>query len=154
MAAPFKLYNNNIVYLHLNKYASLNLFNKYGNYGNVLALDNILTGVANLDLGGNTRPLSVHKLFKLLTAHPVISSKHIVEAFNYSESHARRLALVLRVASCAFENHLLKREKDPNYCAHPLEGPMEQDDFDHTEIDDSVEYDCAHLYKGALEERQ
>ena len=65
-------------------------------------LDNILAGIILLDYGGNTKPLSTRMLYTLLSSMPVISVSAIVEATGYSESHARKLATALRVASKAF----------------------------------------------------
>lgn len=106
MARLPKQFDNETVFIHLNDYWSLSNFNQSGNPKDVWLLDDILTGVANLDYGGNTRPLLKRKLFSLLATLQVITSDAIKEITQCSESHARRLAAALRIASRAFAAQL------------------------------------------------
>ena len=74
-------------------------------------LDNIITGVCNLDLGGNTRPLSTRIVFTLLTTQAIISTKLIMDVQGYSRSHAQKVCAALRIASREVVKHL---DKFPN----------------------------------------
>ena len=62
-------------------------------------LDNIIVGVCNLDLGGNTRPLPSGVVFTLLSTMETIYVKNVIEAHQCSESHARKITACLRIAS-------------------------------------------------------
>lgn len=53
-------------------------------------LDDVLHGVARLDLGGNTRPLRKSLLYKLLASLPVLSVATISDAVNVEERQAQR----------------------------------------------------------------
>ena len=53
-------------------------------------LDNVLHGVARLDLGGNTRPLRKSLLYKLLASLPVLSVATISDAVGVGERQAQR----------------------------------------------------------------
>lgn len=74
-------------------------------------LDNIITGVCNLDLGGNTRPLSTAVVYTLLATQSLITTKLIAEAAQCSERHAQKICGCLRVAAREVEKHL---DKFPN----------------------------------------
>jgi hypothetical protein len=67
-------------------------------------IDDILTGVCNLDLGGNTKPLSISRMFHALAAIDTIGTRSVMDAYQCSESHARKLASALRIASRALHN--------------------------------------------------
>lgn len=71
-------------------------------------IDDIVTGAAHLDLGGNTRPLSVIVLWILLSNQPVLSTSVVMEATGKSLSHSKKIVSVLRVASHALEKELRK----------------------------------------------
>lgn len=68
----------------------------------VVNLDDILTGVSNLDLGGNTRPVSKRLLFNMLRDLDEISTQTIKGYTNYSESYCRKLAGLMRVTVQSF----------------------------------------------------
>lgn len=72
------------------------------------AVDDILTGVTRLDFGGNTRALSVSKIYYLLSSLPEITVKAVQEVAEQSESHCRKLAQALRVASRAIRNAMIQ----------------------------------------------
>lgn len=74
-------------------------------------LDNIITGVCNLDLGGNTRPLSTRVVYTLLTTQAIISTKLIMEAHYVGERQAQKICACLRIASREVVKHL---DKFPN----------------------------------------
>jgi hypothetical protein len=58
---------------HLEGYLGFSYFKQDGNLREVIALDDILTGVASLDHGGNTPPLEINAVLLLATL-PVITS--------------------------------------------------------------------------------
>lgn len=72
-------------------------------------IDDIITGVANLDLGGNTRPVSKNMLFVLISTQPIITTSLIEEATGKSNSYAKKLVSLLRIACRAIESELKKR---------------------------------------------
>lgn len=104
MARRPKQHDNIVVCEHLGEYLGFSYFKQDGNLREVMALDDILTGIASLDHGGNTRPLSKSTLFSLLATLPVITSEAVQDAAWCSQSHARRLAVALRIASSAFSS--------------------------------------------------
>jgi hypothetical protein len=104
MARRPKQHDNSMVCEHLEGYLGFSYFKQGGSLREVTALDDILTGVACLDHGGNTRSLSKSTLFSLLATLPVITSDTVRDAVQCSQSHARRLAVALRIASSAFSS--------------------------------------------------
>lgn len=74
-------------------------------------IDNIVVGVCNLDLGGNTRPLSTRILYTLLSQQRIISTAAIMDAQGYSRSHTQKVCACLRIASREIVKHL---DKFPN----------------------------------------
>lgn len=65
-------------------------------------LDHIVTGAVNLDMAGNTRPLSKKLMVRLLQHLDVISTEAVKEYMHLtlrqcSERHAQKIALCLRV---------------------------------------------------------
>lgn len=68
-------------------------------------LEDIVTGVCHLDLGGNTRPLSSKMVFTLLSTQNIISTVLVQDAHQCSASHARKICAVLRIASREFVKH-------------------------------------------------
>lgn len=74
-------------------------------------IDDIITGVANLDLGGNTRPISRNLLYVLISTQPVIKTSLVEEATGKSNSYAKKLTALLRVACRTLEKELRKQEK-------------------------------------------
>jgi hypothetical protein len=109
MARLPKQHDNETVSQHLDDYWSYSHFHQCGPAKEVWALDDILTGISKLDFGGNTRPLSVSKLFFLLKILPLITSAAVREVLGGSESHARRISSALRIASRAFTNHIQRQ---------------------------------------------
>ena len=69
-------------------------------------LDNIVVGVCNLDLGGNTRPLRLRTVYTILSTQPIITTAVVMEAHQCSERHAQKIAACLRIASKEFIKHL------------------------------------------------
>jgi hypothetical protein len=61
-------------------------------------LDDILTGIASLNLGGNTRPIRRELLFVMLRDLDEIATTTVQEYTGFSDSHARKVALAMRVA--------------------------------------------------------
>ena len=84
-------------------------------------IDDIITGVAHLDLGGNTRPISKNMLYVLISTQPTITTSIIEEATGKSNSHSKKLVALLRVACRTLEKELRKRDavtyKD--HCKNP-----------------------------------
>lgn len=68
-------------------------------------LDDILTGVANLDYGNDT-PLARGKLFHLLQNCEEITTAAVYEATGHSEVHCYRLAQFMRVLVKAFNTEV------------------------------------------------
>lgn len=75
-------------------------------------IDDIVTGVVHLDLGGNTRPLSVNMIYTLISTQPVITTSIIMEATGKSLSYSKKIVGVLRVACRALEKELRKQHKE------------------------------------------
>jgi hypothetical protein len=65
-------------------------------------LEHVLEGVRRLDMGGNTRPLGMQKLFWLLRDLDVVSVQAMQELTRCSEKHCSKLCMFVRVASRAF----------------------------------------------------
>lgn len=61
-------------------------------------LDDVLTGIALLDLGGNTRPIHTGLLFHMLRDLDQVNVHTVKEYAGFSERHSRRLAGLLRIA--------------------------------------------------------
>jgi hypothetical protein len=61
-------------------------------------VDDIITGIARLDLGGNSRPIHKGLLFDMLRDLDEINVHTIREYAGFSERHSRRLAGLLRIA--------------------------------------------------------
>lgn len=68
-------------------------------------VDDILTGVANLEQPGYSKPLSVRRLLAILQSMPVISSHEIAVMLNVGERQAQRYMVALRVALPFLERH-------------------------------------------------
>lgn len=68
-------------------------------------LDDILTGVANLDYGNDT-PLARGKLFHLLQNCEEITTAAVYEATGHSEAHCYRLAQFMRILVTAFNTEV------------------------------------------------
>ena len=85
-------------------------------------IDDIISGVANLDLGGNTRPVSKNMLFVLISTQPVITTSVVEEATGKSNSYAKKLVGLLRVACRSLEKELKKRTpvSHKDHCANAL----------------------------------
>lgn len=66
-------------------------------------LDDMFVGCANLDAGGNTRPMKTGLLFNLLRDLNDINVESIQAYTGCSESHSYKLAAYLRVLSSAFD---------------------------------------------------
>ena len=65
-------------------------------------LDDLITGAAQIDLGGNTRPLNHRMLFALLQHLDYISPLTVRAFMGCSESHSRKVANCLCVIVTAF----------------------------------------------------
>jgi hypothetical protein len=71
-------------------------------------VDDILAGMCHLDHHGNSRPLSMAKLYSLLTTLPILSTKAVQEAGGYSSrKYASELRRTLEMASCFIEAQLV-----------------------------------------------
>ena len=66
-------------------------------------LDDMFVGCANLDAGGNTRPMKTGLLFNLLRDLNDINVESIQAYTGCSESHSYKLAAYLRILSTAFD---------------------------------------------------
>jgi hypothetical protein len=66
-------------------------------------LDDMFVGCANLDAGGNTRPMNTGLLFSLLRDLNDINIETIQAYTGCSESHSYKLAAYLRILSTAFD---------------------------------------------------
>ena len=71
-------------------------------------IDDIVTGVCNLDLGGNTRPLSRNFIWTLISNQPVVKTSLVMEATGKSKSHSQKLVAVVRIACRAIEKEIKK----------------------------------------------
>lgn len=67
-------------------------------------LDDMFVGCANLDAGGNSRPLKTGLLFNLLRDLNDINNETIQAYTGCSDSYAYKLAVCLRVLSTAFDH--------------------------------------------------
>jgi hypothetical protein len=72
-------------------------------------LDHILTGLANLDHDGNSRPLGMPMLYTLLSTLPVISTAAVREATGFKKSHGSTVRKLLELAASEFEAQLAIR---------------------------------------------
>lgn len=79
-------------------------------------IDDIITGVCNLDLGGNTRPLSRNLVYVLVSTQPIIKTSLIMQATGKSKSHSQKIVAIVRVACRAIEKELKKREVNKPHC--------------------------------------
>lgn len=70
-----------------------------------LFVDDILTGVAKLDLGGNTRDLSKYMLFNLISTMSVITVKGIEDKLGIKVRQAQKIFVSLKVI-----NRMLEKE--------------------------------------------
>jgi hypothetical protein len=91
---PPSTLDNSVVHAKLKPY--WRLFEAVADYPR---LDDFLVCACWLDLGGNTRPLRRADVFRLLRDLPCISTKAVQKAQRCSETHARKIARNLRVAS-------------------------------------------------------
>jgi len=73
-------------------------------------IDDIITGVSLLDLGGNTRPISKNVLYVLMSTQPTITKNLIKEVTGKSDSHAQKLTAMVRTACRAIEKELRIRQ--------------------------------------------
>lgn len=105
---PSKVYNNFLVAEHLSQYLNFMDFMRDAPGPFRAALDDVITGATRLDLGGNSRPLGKARLFTLLAHLPAISTATTAEAFQCTEQHARKIAAVLRVASTALHEWIVR----------------------------------------------
>jgi hypothetical protein len=93
--------------------------------GEYCGLDDILSGACRLDLGGNTRPLSMDALFHLLKSLPAISTESVRRVHSEfigrqcSLSHAKKLCITLRIASREFERLVHRTETRLPAVPHP-----------------------------------
>jgi hypothetical protein len=71
--------------------------------------DHVLTGGAELSLGGNTRPLNRGRLFHMLQHLHVISPCAVRDLMGYSKSHSEKVVNVLRVVEAGFVRLLERR---------------------------------------------
>jgi hypothetical protein len=69
-------------------------------------LDDILTGVSFLDLGGNTRPLSVGMLFTFMSTSSIINSKIVQDYCQVGERQSRKIMLSLVICNRMIEKEL------------------------------------------------
>lgn len=72
-------------------------------------IDDIITGVSLLDLGGNTRPLSRNMLYVLISTQREISTSGVMEATGKSNSYAKKIVACCRIACRAIKTELLRR---------------------------------------------
>jgi hypothetical protein len=86
-------------------------------------LDHILTGLANLDHDGNSRPVAMPMLYSLLSTMPVLTTEAVREATGYGKSHGSSVRRLVEMASSAFEAQLAIRVAR---CAAQDVSPKEQ----------------------------
>ena len=61
-------------------------------------LDDILVGVCNLDMGGNTRGIHKGSLYAILSEAEIINTKVIQEIFDVGARQSQKIMLALRIA--------------------------------------------------------
>lgn len=71
-------------------------------------LDDILTGVSRLDLGGNTRPLSVVLLYNFVSTSTIINTDIVMEYCDVGIRQAQKVLLALSIAVRAIEKELVR----------------------------------------------
>jgi len=108
MANKLKEHDNTLVLQYLE-----NVSNYQQACAEYCFFNDIATGTANLDAGGNTRPLSKTMLFDIISSLPVISSKTVQARTGLSRSHAARVAMFSRILSKAFEMHIRNYREIP-----------------------------------------
>jgi len=86
------------------------IFYKYEDYYDAKSrfywLDDIITGVSRLDLGGNTRPLNTGVLYNFLSTASVINTTIIMDYCDVKERQAQKILLSLVVANRVIENEI------------------------------------------------
>ncbi|MCG9081555.1 hypothetical protein [Laribacter hongkongensis] len=105
---PSRGHDNSLVAEHLSQYLNFTDFMRDAPGPFRAALDDVITGATRLDLGGNSRPLGKARLFTLLAHLPAISTATTAEAFQCPDRHARKIAAVLRVASTALHEWIVR----------------------------------------------
>jgi hypothetical protein len=93
-------------------------------------LDSILVGAANLDLGGNSKPLGRRRLFNMLRDLDYISTdsvKEYLKEYQFTERYYQKLALTMRVLVNNF-NNIVVSAKSSNVDS------LDLDDFIDTEV--------------------
>lgn len=87
------------------------LLSKYNDYYQAKEqhwwLDDILVGVSRLDLGGNTRPLSVVLLYNFISTSSVINTTIIMSFCSVAVRQAQKILLSLSIAVRLIEKSLL-----------------------------------------------
>ena len=79
-------------------------------------IDDIITGVCNLDLGGNTRPLSRSFIWTLVSNQLVVKTSLIMEATGKSKSHSQKLVAVVRIACRVIEKEIKRIDSNKHHC--------------------------------------
>lgn len=118
---PSRIHDNALVAEHLSQYLDFTDFMQDAPGAFRAALDDVITGATQLDLGGNSRPLGKARLFTLLAHLPVISTGTTAEALQCTEQHARKVAAVLRVASTALHEWIV-RHMEMNAAGEEVQG--------------------------------
>lgn len=118
---PSRIHDNSLVAEHLSQYLDFTDFMQDAPGAFRAALDDVITGATQLDLGGNSRPLGKARLFTLLAHLPVISTGTTAEALQCTEQHARKVAAVLRVASTALYEWIV-RHMEMNAAGEEVQG--------------------------------
>ncbi|MCG9077929.1 hypothetical protein [Laribacter hongkongensis] len=101
---PSRVHDNSLVAEHLSQYLNFTDFMRDAPGPFRAVLDDVITGASRLDLGGNSRPLGKVRLFTLLAHLPATTA----EAFQCPDRHARKIAAVLRVASMALHEWIVR----------------------------------------------
>lgn len=104
-------------YVHDNTWLMEEL-QQYASYGEACDdhpwIEDVLTGVCHLDLGGNTRPLRRQLIWVLMAHQPTITTSVIMEATGKSLSHSKKIVGMVRIACRAVEKELRKTERVGN----------------------------------------
>jgi hypothetical protein len=88
------------------------IFNEYVDYYQAKErywwLDDILTGVSRLDMGGNTRPLSVGLLYNFISTSTIINTDIVMDYCNVGVRQAQNIILALSITIRSIEGQLIK----------------------------------------------
>ena len=105
-------------------------------------LDDIISGVTKLDLGGNARPVSRGLILRMLRDLPEISTQSVQTFTGRSLSHSKKLATLMRITASAYENVVTEDG------AFSSDGDLPEDDLSRFDFAWEDRPDCTQAWVG------